>query len=281
MIRKNWYLLLVLFIIMVSCKKEPTLSESELNIIKNKIPESLYKAALLEVNEPVYNYLWEGIKEYADQVQEEVERKINQNNVASALFGGNIFDIGELFGTSDNRLYANQYYSYIEYANKHNQDLYNLIESLTEIISEDPSILRIFNETGWETESLTQFSGIKYMPSSISWNTFQQYENHELDNHEQVWWGKMIMGSSRHPAISGSTAFYIIGKIMSQIEYPHLVYAVYDEETKSWDVGYDNEEAFNIAFTKREDIIHYDYNPASFSQAYINSKLNYLNKPKK
>ena len=127
MIRKETYLLFGLLILMMSCKKESTLSDSELNIIKNKIPESLYKAALLEVNEPVYNYLLECIKEYADQVQEEVERKINQNNAASALFGGNIFDIGELFGTSTNRLYANQYYSYIEYANKHNQDLYNLI----------------------------------------------------------------------------------------------------------------------------------------------------------
>ena len=280
MIRKNWYLLLVLFIIMVSCKKEPTLSESELNIIKNKIPESLYKATLLEVNEPVYNYLWEGVKEYADQVQEEMERKINQNNAASALFGGNMFDIGELFGTSTNRLYANQYYSYIEYANKHNQDLYNLIEAITEMISEDPSILRIFYETGWETKSLSQFSGTKYMPSSISWSLFQEYENHDLNNYEQVWWGKMIMGTSKHPAISGSCAFYIVGKVMSQIEHPQLVYAVYEEETKAWDIGYDNEEAFSISFTEREDIIHYDYHPVSFSQAYINSKLNYLNKPK-
>lgn len=273
---KNLFLV-ILLVGFASCNSI-SLSEQERKIITHNLSDYLYKESFEEYSQPIYEYLWGCVDEFSDNEKIKVEKKIRERNALDAFLGGS-WDVAELFGTTTNQLYINEYNKYINYVNSHNEDLYDLVFALINNISESPEILEIFNSVGWESESLEQFSGIRYMPRSISWDTFRDYENHEIDNENQLWWGKMVMGPLKHPSLSGTTVFYVVGKVLSQIEKPEAVYAVYDKEKKSWEIGYNTEQALEVKFTKKGDLINYEYMPCSYESAYINSKLNELNKP--
>lgn len=68
---------------------------------------------------------------------------------------------------------------------------------------------------------------------------------------------------------------------VEELKAPTAVYAIYDDESESWDVGYDSGQAVTIQFTEKGDIIHYEYMDIDFHEQLINSKLNVLSKAKR
>lgn len=89
-------------------------------------------------------------------------------------------------------------------------------------------------------------------------------------------WAKVIMGDFEHPKYSVIPVIYFVNKTLSNIQKPSVVYAVYNEDEKGWEIGYSNEKAFNVEFSKLGDVVKYKYTPIEYEEAYINSKTNVL-----
>lgn len=268
---------LILMLGMVSC--DDGLSENERQIIDNDMARMVYNRNIDRRAERVLDYLEESVQTYCDQAHKTTQDKIDERNATSALMGGSMFDIGELFGTSGNQLIAKQYYNYIDYVNAKREDANDDAEAIVKIVKANPEVMDSFYD-GQANISLTPFGNIDGIPSSISSAQFDKYKNLEQDKSNRSQWGQLLMGTIKQPEYSPLALLCALITRIERLKYPTPVYAVHKEydDVEGWEVGYDTSQAYFITFEEDGDILEYDFEPVDYFDGYINSENNKLKK---
>ena len=271
---KYFAFVIAIVLVMVACN--PDLSESELNIITRNIPKELYKEEVSEIGDRLSEYLSDAVSEYSELLGDQTQKDIDERNAVNAFFGGNMFDVAELFGSSTNQMIANQYYNYIHYVNSHMSEMTDMAIGMTGILGEHPEFIKQFNGGLQETISLEIFNNLNNVPSSVSGSSMD-FGELTLDDTDKEDWGAILMGDYRKPQISVPAVLYASILAVKSLKKPSPVYAVYDDEIDSWDVGYDNRRAVSVTFETKGDILFYEYQWIQYHDVYIDSDLNVLN----
>lgn len=229
--------ILSLFCLIVSCKKEKTLSEAEKNVIVKDIPEKLYKEEMENMSQTLFDYIWEGVSDYVEVQKSQTQKEVREIQATKAFLGGSL-DPAALFGSSTESLIAQRIPKYINYVNQHQKELGDLIVKITNILANHPEFIKKF-ESGEFGQSvpLNEFASTNYLPASIDVSSFEDYENLGFDTQDRMDWGEAIMGALKKPSFSAVAVFYATVTAMSHIIYPEATYAVYEEEDDSWEVG--------------------------------------------
>ena len=265
--------LLILCVSMTSCK--PELNEKEREVIEYDIPQKLYLLQADKIGVQLGEYLTDGVADYAEILRNDLQNKIDKNNATSALFGGNAFDIGELFGTSTNEIISRQYDNYVNYVNRHMSDISEMAEGMTGRLAKHPEFISTFYDESQEIIPLDIFDGLANVPSSIRSNE-TDLGAITLDESDKSSWGEVLMSDYRHPHISVGAVLLASILAVESLSIPKPLYSVYDNETKSWDTGYDSGQAVSIKFSSKGDVVTYEAIPIEFQKAFINSKSNVL-----
>lgn len=278
---RNKLLILLLsslsFSIVTSCSDSP--DEDEMNVINNDLAMIVYCKNIDRRAESCSEYLADGIKQYSETAHSQTQDKIDDRNATAALFGGNTFDIGELYGTSTNQLIAKRYYRYIDYVNDHSDTADEDLEEITKIVKKNPGIIDSFFNSNSDI-SLNAFSSIQGMPASISSAQFEYYRKIELNKENAETWGKLVMGTLENPMYSPRALLCALIIRFERLKYPvpeYIVEKEYDDEF-GWEVGYNTGQAYFVTFNQDEDILEYDYTPVDYYERYIDSKKNVLKK---
>ncbi|MDE6855032.1 MAG: hypothetical protein K2J34_01015 [Muribaculaceae bacterium] len=264
---------IVLTLCTVGCKQE--LNEQERDAIVKDIPQKLYLHEASVVGEQLGEYLTDAVDDYAESLRISLQKKINQNNATSALFGGNAFDFGELFGTSTNQIIANQYEEYVNYANRHMADIAEMAEGMTVRLAQHPEFIEKVNNESQEYISLDIFDGLNNIPSVIPGKDLDPGAL-TLDESNKSYWGEILLGDYKHPKVSVPTILYASIIAVENMTVPKPVYAVYDKDTESWEAGYDSGQAVSVKFSKKGDLVVYEATPIDFHKELIDSKYNVL-----
>lgn len=265
---------MVWLVVMASCKKE--LSERERDIIKYDLSEELYKERVNEVGTQLGEYLTDAVSEYAESLRTKLQKEINDYNSATALFGGNAFDIAELFGTSTTEIISRQYEEYVNYANRHLDEIPEITMVIANRLAENPEFLSKLSNGSWDSINLDLFEGINNIPEIITAENMN-FGGLSLNESNKVEWGEKIFGDYKKPKLSPEVILYTSVLAIEPISKPKPVYAVYDEENEYWEVGYNSHQALGIKFTQQGDILRYDYRKIKYENELIHSSQNVLN----
>lgn len=268
-------LLLSIAIMMVatSCTKE--LSEDEQDVIHNHISKELYQAEVSYIGNQLGGYLNEAVSDYAETLGNQIQKKIDERNATNALFGGSMFDMAELFGTTTNDLIAKQYYRYIDYINSNMNDMVEMAMGMTTILGKHPEFIKQFENGIPDTVSLEIFSSLNNVPGSISGKSLD-FGTLTLDDTDKEDWGEILMGNYKEPQMSVPAVLYTSILAVENLKEPKAVYAVYDDDSDSWDVGYDSQQAVRVGFKLKGDVLAYEYSPTQYNEVYIKSDFNAL-----
>lgn len=262
--------------VFTSCEK--SLTDQEKAIIDDTIPEILLKEEVESVGEELVEYLVDALDQYSNELCDQLQNKIDERNATAALFGGNFFDVAELFGTSTNEIISKQYNRYVKYINNHLSDMAELTYGMTGILINHPEFIKNFYKDTEPSISLEIFQGLN-VPESIPRSSLDSLGSElTLAQSNKITWGKELMGNYKQPQMSVPTILYASILAVKDLKRPTAVYAVYDDETESWSIGYNSKQALSIKFTENEDIIHYEYKKIDFYDQLITSKLNFLSK---
>ena len=268
---------LVFGLMLTSC--EQTLTEDEKKVITTDIPKEMFREIVMATADELDDFLWDGVVNYAEETGDRVQRKIDERNSTAAFLGGNMFDFAELFGTSTNEIYAREYNNYILYANNHRSDLLELVNKMSEVIANNPSIAYSYASGCLDQVPMSYFQKVSSdLPSSINEIFVDGTDNLTMDSSDKVSWGEAVMGEYRRPRLSSSAVLCAVLCAMSYVDKPKAVYAVYDDEREAWEVGYNNKDAYYITFEIKGDVLRYEYSPTRYSAELAKSELNALNK---
>ena len=227
----------------------------------------------------LYDYLWSGLEDYAEATETELEDKMNSLRELDA-WGVDMNGLTETFtGRSASETITNTYYSFIDYINGHSEDLKQMAIDIANIMVDDPSLKSAYIsaiENG-ATMPLASFSGIKGMPAELTSDMVKTYSAMEFDDDNKIAWGKAMIGDYKKPKLSAAAVVAAMLNVLANTNVnPKPVYAVYDAEEEYWEVGYDTQDAYAVAFEDKDDVIKYDYKPIDFQKAFVNSKNNVL-----
>lgn len=268
---------LVFGLMLTSC--EQTLTEDEKKVITTDIPKEMFREIVMATADELDDFLWDGVVNYAEETGERVQRKIDERNRTAAFLGGNMFDFAELFGTSTNEIYAREYNNYILYANNHRSDLLELVNKMSEVIANNPSIAYSYASGCLDQVPMSYFQKVSSdLPSSINEIFVDGTDNLTMDSSDKVSWGEAVMGEYRRPRLSSSAVLCAVLCAMSYVDKPKAVYAVYDDEREAWEVGYNNKDTYFVTFEIKGDVLRYEYTPTRYSAELAKSELNALNK---
>lgn len=257
----------------MSCSKK--LSDDEMRIIQSSIPKKIFEEQVKSMASELNDYLWEGVRAYADKTDKELANAIyNRQQVVSAFGWENDIFGQALLGDKPGENAA-LFEKYIDYANTHQTALANQIESIAEVIIKNPSVINKFNN-GEAEAALAPFHSLEGMPSDLNINMIGGLENMALDEIDQTEWGTAVMGTFDKPGLSAPDILFAMFRAVEDCAIPKPVYAFYDEDQELWIIGYDNKDAYEITFTKKGDVIQYEYKPTEYSTAYESSKYNVL-----
>ncbi len=275
---KSLFISVIILLAMTAC--EHKLSENERSVMANDLPKELFKEKVGAVGLQLGEYLTDAVSEYSESLRNNLQKEIDERNAADALWGGgNAFDVYELFGTSTNEMIAKTYNKYINYVNGHIDEISEMSSEMIQVLGEHPEFIDKFKNESQETISLEIFKGIKNVPISISGSSLD-FGMLTLDETDKYDWGEILMGKYNKPQISVPAILYASILAVEYLEKPKLVYVIYDEDTDSWDAGYDSEQALNVVFKTKGDILQYEYAPTQYNKEFIESKLNVISENK-
>lgn len=270
------YLVINVTILLLMASCEQKLSDKEREIISIELPKELYMREIEVVDYQLGDYLKDAIDDYEKSLRKKLQKKIDERNATNALLGGSMFDFSELFGPSANEIIAEQYNDYINYVNRNINDVENLAIGMTKILAQHPDFIEKFNNEEQETISLEIFKDLDKVPNSISGNSMD-LGMITLDDTDKLNWGEILMGDYKKPHISIPAILYASILAVEHIQKPKPVYAIYNDDDESWDIGYNSEEALKVYFETKVDLIKYQFEPTRYESAFIKSKLNMLN----
>lgn len=278
--KKLTYLLLlnITGVVFTSCNEN--LNEAEMDVLNNDLAAKIYAENIEYRTEDVADYLWDAVDVYADQLGDETQKDIDEYNATSALFGGSLFDVNELYGSSATEQYAKRYYKFTDYANDHREDFEEDCENISIILQKHPEVIDDFF-SGSSNISLSLFQKIEGIPSSITADRFETYRSLELNKSNRSKWGELVMGTIKEPRYSPLAVLCAMVIRVERLKYPKPVYAVYKEgedfdDEDGWEVGYDTKQAYFVVFDEDEDILEYTYDEVDYFEEYIDSKKNKL-----
>lgn len=136
-----------------------SLSDEEKSIIENTLPKILLKEEVESVGEELGEYLVDALDQYSGELGDELQNNIDKREATTALFG-DMFDMGELVGTSTNEIIARQYNKYIKYVNNHLSDMTDLASGMTGILINHPEFIESFYQDSDSSISLEIFNGL-------------------------------------------------------------------------------------------------------------------------
>lgn len=280
-IMKNLTCLLPLALVllfMTAC--DETLDESKINVIENDLPDRIYAENIAGRVKSVYDYLWDAVDVYADQLGDKTQKDIDEYNATSALFGGSLFDVNELYGSSATEQYAKRYYKFTDYANDHREDFEEDCKNISIILQKHPEVIDDFF-SGSSNISLSLFQKVEGIPSSITADRFETYRSLELNKSNRSKWGELVMGTIKEPRYSPLAVLCAMVIRVERLKYPKPVYAVYKEgedfdDEDGWEIGYDTKQAYFVTFNEDEDVLEYTYDEVDYFDGYVQSKKNKL-----
>lgn len=266
------------FLALTSCSE--SLSDEEKDIIENELAHKVYSSNIADNAENLYDYLWSGLEDYSEATEKELEDKMNSLREMDA-WGFDMNGLTETFtGRSASETIVNTYHSFIDYINGHSEDLKQMTVDIANIMVDDPSLKNVYLSAIDDGEGmpLSSFSSIKGMPAELAPDMVKVYSSMEFDDDNKIAWGKAVIGDYKKPKLSATAVVAAMLNVLANTNVnPTPVYAVYNAEEEYWEVGYDTQDAYAVAFEDKGDVIKYDYEPIGFHKAYINSKNNVLN----
>lgn len=270
------YNILAVFLIGFSSCGEK-LDEIELEVINKDIPSELYLQISLQSAQALNNYIFDGLQEYAESMKTQLKQEMQKHRQSVAMFGD--WDIGAaVFGApSKEEKLVNTYNSYINYANRNNQKIYDVILGETQILAQNPSLINKFTSSGNEI-NFEVFSDLEYVPSSISLESYNKYSDIPLNKTNMSKWAAVVLPYSNKPSIRYDALTVSVIKMMQTISFPKAVYAVYNKDLKAWNVGYDTNQAYLVTFIIDNDVVNWEMAETNYVEAYVNSKGNVLKK---
>lgn len=260
-------------VLFTSCSN--SLSKDELSIINTNLPAQIFEEQVKSAASELNDYLWEGIREYADKTDDELTTAIYNKHQAVRALGWENDIFGQAFLGDKTEKNAALFEKYIDYANSHQTALADQIESIAKVIIKNPSVISKFNNGDVE-EALAPFRSLEGMHSDLNIDMVAGLENMTLDETDQVEWGAAVMGEYNKPCLSAPNVLFAMLRAVKDCAMPKPVYAFYDDDQELWIIGYDNKDAYEITFTKKGDVIQYEYSPTEYSTAYENSRYNVL-----
>ena len=270
--KKIFYLPLSFAILLSLTSCEKKLSDLENEVVSEKIPTDLYELNVHSAADALDDYLFESVVEYVDKVEQKVEREMRDAPMYD------YWDISLVFGApSRAERVAAQYDRYISYAKKNRQTLNDIVMGVAEKIAHNPSLLNNFPGNS-ETVNLECFSEVEYVPSSISLREYETWSAIGFENSDKAKWGETILPYSKSPKLSAGAIVVSVISVLKRLQMPTPVYAIYDKETKTWDVGYSTEQAVTVNFITKGDVVTGECEEAEYEETYINSKYNVLKK---
>lgn len=255
------------------------LSDKEKDVIENELAKKVYTSNIADNTEALYDYLWSGLEDYADTTEKELEDKMNSLRELNA-WGFDMNGISEAFtGRSASETIVSTYYSLIDYINDHSEDLKQMTVEIANIMVDNPSLKSAYKSAidNGEGMSLAAFSSIKGIPSELTPDMVKLYSSMEFDDDNKIAWGKAVIGDYKKPRLSAVAVVAAMLNVLANTNVnPKPLYAVYDEEEDYWEVGYDTQDAYAVAFEDKGDVTRYQYEPIDFHKAFVNSKTNVL-----
>lgn len=278
--QKLIYILPLALITLCITACDETLSESELKVIEKNLPAKIYAENIAGRVESVYEYLWDAVDVYADQLGDKTQKDIDEYNATSALFGGSLFDVNELYGSSATEQYAKRYYKFTDYANDHREDFEEDCKNISIILQKHPEAIDDFF-SGSSNISLSLFQKVEGIPSAITADRFETYRSLELNKSNRSKWGELVMGTIKEPRYSPLAVLCAMVIRVERLKYPKPVYAVYKEgedfdDEDGWEIGYDTKQAYFVTFNEDEDVLEYTYGEVDYFDGYVQSKKNKL-----
>lgn len=251
-----------------SCEKK--LTDLEKEIVVENIPADLYESSVHSAADALDDYLFESVVEYVDKVEQKVKREMRDAPMYD------YWDISLVFGApSKSERLANQYNQYISYAKKNRQTLNDIVMGVAQIIAHNPSLLNNFPGNS-ETVNFECFSEVEYVPSSISLSEYESWSAIGFENSDKIKWGETILPYSKSPKLSAGAIVVSTISLLKNISLPRPVYAIYDKENKTWDIGYSTQQAVTVNFIEKGDVLNWEYDEAEYVEAYKKSKYNVL-----
>ena len=280
--KKFFYLPLSFAILLSLTSCEKKLSDLEKEVVYEKIPTDLYELNVHSAADALDDYLFESICKYSEEVENKVNRDIKKargDEEAMALFFGSL----AAWAPSKSESLASQYNRYISYANKNRQTLNAIVMGVAEIIAHNPSLLDNFPgklpllHQYSDSVNLECFSKVEYIPSSISLSEYETWSAVGFENSDKIKWGETILPYSKSPKLSAGAIAVSVISLLKSISVPKPVYAIYDKENKTWDIGYSTKQAVTVNFIEKGDVLNWEYDEAEYVEAYKKSKYNVLN----
>ncbi|MCH5245055.1 MAG: hypothetical protein J1E84_01225 [Muribaculaceae bacterium] len=228
----------------------------------------------------MYDYLWDAVDVYADQLGDKTQKDIDEYNATSALLGGSLFDVNKLYGSSATEQYAKRYYKFTDYANDHREDFEEDCKNISIILQKHPEVIDDFF-SGSSNISLSLFQKVEGIPSAITADRFETYRSLELNKSNRSKWGELVMGTIKEPRYSPLAVLCAMVIRVERLKYPKPVYAVYKEgedfdDEDGWEIGYDTKQAYFVTFNEDEDVLEYTYGEVDYFDGYVQSKKNKL-----
>lgn len=278
--QKLIYILPLALITLCITACDETLSESELKVIEKNLPAKIYAENIAGRVESVYDYLWDAVDVYADQLGDKTQKDIDEYNATSALLGGSLFDVNKLYGSSATEQYAKRYYKFTDYANDHREDFEEDCKNISIILQKHPEVIDDFF-SGSSNISLSLFQKVEGIPSAITADRFETYRSLELNKSNRSKWGELVMGTIKEPRYSPLAVLCAMVIRVERLKYPKPVYAVYKEgedfdDEDGWEIGYDTKQAYFVTFNEDEDVLEYTYGEVDYFDGYVQSKKNKL-----
>lgn len=269
---KNFTFLLLLGL--ASCGEK--LDDLELQIINQQIPEDLFEEHAKDMAESLDDFIFQGLQEYVDLNKSKTKKAIKEYKQSTSIFHD--WDPSTIFGgpTKDERL-LNQYNSYLNFANRNREKIYNTILGVAEVLANNRSLLSEFPGDS-DNVDFSCFNSVGYVPTSIRLEEYQKYYDISFNPNDAISWGEAVLPFSKNPSVRYGALTVAVIKMMQHIPFPKPVYAVYNKENKVWNVGYDTEQAFFVTFIIDNDVENWDLTETNYVPAYIDSKGNVLKK---
>ncbi|MDE6300463.1 MAG: hypothetical protein K2M19_01935 [Muribaculaceae bacterium] len=258
-------------LMLVSCAK-PTLTDTEIKIINKNIAQKIYESNVENAIDPqsLYDDLWECV--HAVAKKEEKEAEAFYNNPFTGMFSALATFTGEDVG--------DKYSNFVDYCNDHQDYLLDAVNEVVEVFKKNPG-LNAYGEGEGIHLDLREFSHIYRMPQSVDDEAANVYAMKRITPENKVQFGRYLMGTANHPNYAPQV---VVGQALVRMghqKFPRPVYAVYDDEDGTWDVGYDCERAVTILFEKKKHSTSYEFGEIKYYPFLISSPDNVLNKKQK
>lgn len=253
-------------LLLCSCS-EPSLNETEMEIINTHLPLKIYEDNVIDAIDPqdLYDDLWECVRAVAKYYERDTEDLYN------SPFSSFVTSMMALGGENA----ARDYNRYVDYCNDHQEQLIDAVNEVTKVLMENPD-LEPYIEDGSPVLSLCRFGHIPNMPAYADDEGCQIYATERIDSSNKVKIGRFLMGKPSRPCYNPEV---VVGQAVLRMgtqTIPSPVYAIYNEDDETWDVGYDSHEAYNVVFEDKAEVVEYDFSRTTFHPALINSESNVL-----